>query len=300
MEDLQKDRPSIFEYDNYRDFLKKFYDWKKSQSRAFSFRFFSRAAGFSSPNFLKLVMEGKRNISAPSIDRFSQALKLTRGESQFFSNLVQMNQAKTVEEKRQFAEQIVRSRIYKKFYPLRQAQYNYYAQWYFIPIREMVGLPGFVEDAPWIARTIIPNITASEAKNALEELESIGLIGRNPEGKLVQTDALVTTGDEVSVTSVAQFHREMMKKASESIDLFTKDLREISSVTMWLSTEAAQKIKGLISKFRKEVLSISNRDLNPDRVYQFNSQFFPLSAEVPVPEEAKIQMIPVAKVEGET
>ncbi|MBI2338833.1 MAG: TIGR02147 family protein [Deltaproteobacteria bacterium] len=270
-------KPNIFEYDNYRSFLKDLYASLKQEKSAFSFRFFSKQAGFRSPNFLKLVMDGKRNLSPDGIEKFARALKLNKEETTFFRNLVLLNQATTIEEKKFYAEQLIRHRFYKKINPLKQAQYDYYTNWYFIPVRELVGVDGFKEDPAWIAHQLIPPITTSEAEKALKELEQLGLIKRNEEGKLVQTDGFISTGDEVASASVAQFHREMMQKAAESIDRFPAPEREISSVTIGISEERAEQVKELIQRFRRELLAIASQDQKSTGVYQVNFQLFPLT-----------------------
>ena len=88
-------KKSIFEYDNYRDFLRAYYLSAKAENKNFSFRYFSRISGFKSSNFLNLVMKGKSNISIDSIDRLVQAMKLNKEESTFFKNLVHFNQSET-------------------------------------------------------------------------------------------------------------------------------------------------------------------------------------------------------------
>ncbi|MBI4410961.1 MAG: TIGR02147 family protein [Deltaproteobacteria bacterium] len=270
-------KPHLFEYDNYRSFLKDLYASLKEEKGPFSFRFFSKQAGFRSPNFLKLVMDGKRNISPDGIDKFARALKLNKEETTFFRNLVLLNQSATVEEKKFYAEQLIRHRFYKKVNPLSQAQYDYYANWYFIPVRELVGIDGFREDSAWIAHQLIPPITASEAEKALKELEQLELIKRDETGRLVQTDGLISTGDEVASTSVAQFHKEMMQKGAESIDRFPAPEREISSVTIGLSSVNSRQVKELIQRFRRELLAIASQDQKSTGVYQANFQLFPLT-----------------------
>ena len=270
-------KTNLFEYDNYRSFLKDLYASLKQEKNAFSFRFFSKQAGFRSPNFLKLVMDGKRNLSPDGIDKFARALKLNKEETNFFRNLVLLNQAVTLEEKKFYAEQLIRHRFYKKVNPLKQAQYDYYTNWYFIPVRELVGTVGFKEDPAWIAHQLIPPITTSEAEKALKELEQLGLIKRDEAGKLVQTDGFISTGDEVASTSVAQFHREMMQKAAESIDRFPNTEREISSVTIGLSEENSRQVKELIQRFRRELLAIASQDQKSTGVHQVNFQLFPLT-----------------------
>ena len=58
---------TVFAYSNYREFLR---DWfaQLQSSPGFSFRSFSRIAGFNSPNFVKLVVDGKRNLSIESAE----------------------------------------------------------------------------------------------------------------------------------------------------------------------------------------------------------------------------------------
>jgi hypothetical protein len=46
---------------------------------------------------------------------------------------------------------------------------------------------------------------------------------------------------------VAQFHREMMKRAMESIDNINREKREISSLTMGVSEKTAKKVKERMS-----------------------------------------------------
>lgn len=270
---------NLFEYDNYRVYLKDLYNELKGATRHFSYRYFSKMAGFRSPNFLKLVMDGNRNLSADGIEKFSRALRHNKEESIFFRNLVLLNQAVTLEERKFYAEQLIRSRFYKKVHPLKKAQYHYYTNWYFIPIRELVALKDFREDPEWIAHRLSPPITAHEAKQALVELEQLGLIKRNDAGTLVQTDTFVSTGDEVTSTSVAHFHKEMIQKGAEAIDRFDIKDRDISSVTLGLSRQGASQVKDLVSRFRKELMVIAKQEEELEGVYQVNFQLFPLTVE---------------------
>ena len=53
----------VFDYLDYRAFLRDFYARAKATRRGFSFRAFSRKARLGSPNHLKRVMEGDRNLT---------------------------------------------------------------------------------------------------------------------------------------------------------------------------------------------------------------------------------------------
>src|SRR5688572_30102358 len=92
----------IFAYDNYRAFLKDFYEAKRKTAEKISFRQFARLAGFNSPSFLKMVIDGKRNLSNESIGKVASALRFNKEEAEFFNHLVLFNQAEGVEQKKFF------------------------------------------------------------------------------------------------------------------------------------------------------------------------------------------------------
>jgi uncharacterized protein (TIGR02147 family) len=267
---------SIFNYDNFRTYLKEFYTHAKLKNKKFSYRYFSKMAGFKSPNFLKQVMDGQSNLSPESINKFAKVLKLNGEETLFFRNLVLLNQAKSVGEKQIYAKEILRCRTYRRMHPLKESQYHFYSKWYYQPIRELVNLADFKDDPVWISSRLHPSITPLEAQKAVEELVKLGLLEKNSEGRLVQCEKAVATPDEVTSSSVAECHREMMKRAVESIDSVSRDKRDISGITFSTSLETATKIKEMIQNFRKDVVEVLLRDQSPKSVYQLNFQLFPL------------------------
>src|SRR4051794_9980033 len=97
-------RRNIFEHTDYREFLRAAYAEMKAKDPKFSFRYFSKAAGFKSSSVLKEVIDGRSNIALHSIARFAKALKLNSEEALFFHHLVLMNQAKTLEDRHFHAE----------------------------------------------------------------------------------------------------------------------------------------------------------------------------------------------------
>lgn len=266
---------SVFEYDNYRQFLKDSYERLKSHDNKYSFRYFSKLAGFKSSSVLKMIMDGKRNMGSGAIEQFSRALKLNADEAAFFRFLVLFNQAKTADEKQSYAQALMHFSNFKRNYPLTEAQYNFYACWYTPVIWELAGVPGFKDDPEWIAKRIKPNLTVPEVRKALAELEQLGLLERTPDGHLKKTKVNLRTANEVVSSAIAQWHREMIRRAGESIDSVPREQRDISSITCSMSLETAQKIKEKVQKLRKELLEIVSQDPSPTVVYQLNFQLFP-------------------------
>src|SRR5262249_45107928 len=113
-------------------------------------------------------------------------------------------------------------------------------------------------------------------KQALLELQKLGLLARDGEGNLVKASAHLSTDQIVSAT-LAKCHKELISRASESIDRFPREQREISAHTFRFSQAGIAKIKDVVQKFRAEILEIASQEASPDMVCQLNVQFFPIA-----------------------
>lgn len=268
---------SVFAYLDYRAFLRDFYAAKKSASRAFSFRAFSKRAGVSSPNYLKLVIDGKRSLSGKMSERFAAACGLDADAARYFVHLVAFNQAKTSAERAQAYDKLTGFQRYRQAHKLEIAHAAYYSDWYMPAIRELAASKQFREDPEWIADQLIPKITPLQAQHALEILSDLKLLVRDGEGKLIQADALVSTGPETRGLHIAAFHRAMTQRAIESIDLVPAPERDISSLTLCVGRSGLQLLKERLQRVRRELLELSALEADPEQVVQVNFQLFPLS-----------------------
>ena len=270
----------IFGYLDYRKYLADMYTEKKNSDRSFSFRLFAKRAGFASPNFLQLVMQGKRNLSQQGIMKCLQALKLKKAEAEFFENLVRFNQSKTDEERNFYYTRIAANKQYTEIKVLEKAQFEYYSKWYHVAVREMVLLKSFVPQPAWIAAHLQPQISEHEAAESLHLLEQLGLLVRNKAGQLTQQDRYVDSGDEVTSLAVANFHREMLNRAAEAIDGQSAKNREISAVTFAVSETRLREAKKMIQEFRKKISQFLSEEDAAEQVCQLNMQFFQLTSKI--------------------
>jgi uncharacterized protein (TIGR02147 family) len=268
----------VFEYLDYRAFLRDLYLERKERGRGFSYRAFSRRAGLKSPNYLKMVIDGIRNITPAMAERFARALALEGEPAQYFVNLVAFNQASTAAERNSHYQRLTSSRRYRKAHRIDLAHAAYHSTWYLPAIRELAARSDFSEDPDWIARTLVPAVSRLEARRALATLVELGMLVRD-RGRLVQGEALVSTGAETRSLHIANYHRTMMERAAASIDLFPSEDRDISSLTLCLGADGVRRLKERIQRFRRELLEMSALEDDPARVVQVNFQLFPLTAD---------------------
>lgn len=277
---VTKPTKKIFEYLDYREFLKDYYNAKKEATPAFSLRVFSDKIGFKAKDFISRVMNGDKNLSSQSIPKVASGLRLGKHETEFFIALVKFNQAETTEERNSaFGEmQAVLKvvRFAEKQHLLGHAQYMVYSHWRHLTIRSLIGMYGFDGDYEALARRVHPRITAEDAKASVKLLEDCMLIKKGKNGKYVLTENAITTGDRTSKLALRGFHQDCLKLAADSIDRDPPGTRHISGLTLGISQEGYERIVERINAFRKEIALIAEEDENSDKVFQLQFALFPV------------------------
>jgi uncharacterized protein (TIGR02147 family) len=266
----------VFAYLDYRAFLRDYYAAKKAH-RGLSYRSLARLIGLKSASYLKHVIDGERNLSEEMALRFASGLKLKGDAQEYFVELVEFNQAQTIESRLRAHQRLRSFARHRQLFPLGAQHADYHSTWFMPAIRELAARPDFEEDPEWIAERLRPKISKREAKHALATLLELGLLVRDAQGRVRQGEGLVTTGAEAQFLHIGVYHQTMMKLAAESIDRFARQDRDISSLTLCLDKEGLREVKERLKAFRRELLELSEVARNPRQVVQINMQLFPLS-----------------------
>jgi len=266
----------IFKYTNYRSFLRDVYTFKRKGSSRFSFRIFSRLAGFKSPNFLKLIIDGERNLSLDGIYKVASALQLNTREKEYFEILVQFNQVQKSSEKNYYCKRLESFREFKKVQPLKKEQLDYFSKWYNVTIRELANTCDFRPDPVWVAKRLRPPIKIKDAHEALVLLKKLGLL-KEMNGKFVQSNTHLSTDGEVDSVGVLNFHKEMILRGAEALDM-PSDIRDVSSLTLAISEHQFNDLRQKIYQFYSQIQGWLESSKQPsDRVCQLNFQLFHLT-----------------------
>jgi uncharacterized protein (TIGR02147 family) len=265
----------VFRYRDYRLFLAAYYQAKKPTG--FSYRGFSKAAALGAPNYLKLVIEGKRNLTPEMAARFAEACALSNDAAEYFVALVHFNQASGAEQKNAAYSKLRAFRRYRRSQKLDVAEAAYHSTWYLPAIRELVLSPDFREDPEWLAALLRPSIKPAEVVSAIHVLLELGLLQRDAAGRLLQVNRVLSTGPETAGLHIANYHLEMMRRAAQSIDLIERTERDISSLTLCVGPNALVKLKQRLQEFRRELVELADTESAPCQVIQLNLQLFPLT-----------------------
>jgi uncharacterized protein (TIGR02147 family) len=268
--------PDVFEFMGYRDFMRAYYSAAKTHTKRFSYRSFSAKAGFSSSNFIKMVIDGDRNLSPEAAERVAAALELSASEQRFFKLLVEFEQATDHEDRLRALESITATKRFLEARPLDSMLLEYLSHWYNLAIRELAGRSDFKDDPEWIAAQLRPKISTARARKSLELLVELGLLER-ADGVISRGEPSLDAGHEVRAAGVKQFHRQMLERAAASIDDVPSEERDISAMTVCIKCNSVEGLKERLREFRETFMSVCDEEVDPDVVYQLNIQFFPLS-----------------------
>ena len=268
---------SIFEYDDYRVFLKDYFNAKKREKHSFSQRYFAKKIGFNAHNFCTLVVLGKRNLSIDSIQKIIKGIGLKGKAATYFENLVYLNQATTLEDKDYYFKRLKQTGKKTRFYQLHRDQFFFYEKWYYPVVRELLTMKDWNGDFAALAKTVRPPITASEAREAVELLESTGIVKKDATGVYSLTNEFITS-EQVPDFIKKKARRDVLLKGIETVDTIEPHDKYAAYSTVTMTKELYEEVRGILDETRQKILSLVAEDGAPDEVYELVFQVFPVSS----------------------
>jgi uncharacterized protein (TIGR02147 family) len=272
---------NVFEYLNYRDFLRDAYEERHSADWRFSYRHIAEIGEFDATLFVKII-QGKRNITPRLISIFADLFCKDAREKEYFGNMVAFNQAKTNSESRASLEKLVAAKECK-VQALAKDQFAYFDEWYHAVIRELLTFYPYVGDDAELGLMVRPPISASQVKASIALLERLSLIRKNENGAYVQTEGFITSGAATYNTAVNSYIQQNLNVAQTAMDRFPNTERNLSTLVFSCDPETYTDLVEMVRRFRREVLGRVAQNKNGNRVFQLGMQLFPLSDPYPPP-----------------
>ena len=269
---------SVFEYRNYREYIRDFYESRKRNS-AFTWREFAKLAQFASSGFLKLVCDGKTRLSKVAVEKVLPVFGLLGDQAEYFRLMVAFCDSPSPEVRSSSFEKMMKIAQENRVEFLEAKSFAYFSSWANPALRELAPImPGATPLE--MGHTLVPAISAAEAREFLDLQESLGLLRKDECGNYHQTSEGVSSSREVMSATVVNMQKQYAHLAAEALERYSRDYRHISGMTMGLDREAYERLAAELDAFRKKVADIVSNVKNYDRVYRLNLQLFPLSKKV--------------------
>ena len=267
----------IVEYSDFRQYMLDYYEERKRRS-VFSWREFSKIAGFTSSSYMKVVCDGKSKLSRIGVERTGAAMGLVGFEMEYFRAMVEFGQASTEEKKKAAYENMLAIAKVHKVRVLEGDLFEFYDSWQNPVVRELAPLmPGATPGE--IAKKCYPEISAAEVQQSLNFLTKAGLLKKAGDSSFVQAETSITGTPDATRLALRGMHRQMSKLATPALDLPVEQ-RNFSGVTMGVSRESYERIVKVLDECRRQIIAIAADDKTIDQVYRLNLQLFPLTKNV--------------------
>ena len=260
---------------DYRDYLKEYYDRRKSEMPLYSYRMMGDKLGLDS-SYLYRVLQKKQHLPAHALPAAKDILALSGRQAEYFDLLYS---AAATKDKGKREEIMAKARSLRDvhLHSLQQAELKLLENWWIPAVRAYLELNGGVVNLKQIAKDICPPISEDQAKEAIDTLLEVGLIKKMASGKLALTDAHLTVGGPEKAKAVRHFQKEILQLASDSLDNIDVTQRNVSTLTLSVDQSCFDDLGEMLKEFRRLVQKRVDGAKNPDRVMQLSMAFFPVA-----------------------
>lgn len=284
---VAKPFPSLSDCMDYRKFLADFYEHKKDQTknhfRPYSYAHFSAAADIKSPNYLKMIIEGKRNLSDDMVSKFAKAMSLNKEQGEELRLLVNFNQAEDPANRNFALKALSEFRVEQKLKQgaIDRKTWEKVPNWVAWVLYAMVDQEGVKFDVASLKSLLRGKASDSEIESALNSLFESGELVKDLEtGEVKKTRSMIENSEEVPVALVRKLQAQLMYLGLESLYQDAPTEREFGSLTLSMTKKEFEELKFKLRQMRKGLTkdnSIARMGAKGERVYQLNIQLYPVS-----------------------
>ncbi len=225
----------------------------------YSIRAFARASGISH-TVLSLVLSGKRRLSKQAVAKLADYLGLDPRHRQA---VIQSRKGPTAE----------------AFETLPLDTFEVIADWYHYAILSLLELPGAQFKARWISKQL--GIPFLNSKLALERLQRLNLVEEVSPGQWRQSGKPLKVDNTISTAATKRFHKQLLERASQSIDKDPIPVRDFSSMTFAFDPSQMEYARQRIRDFRRQLVSELESKGAPSAVFHFTMQLYPVTPITP-------------------
>lgn len=263
--------PNLFDYQDYRAWLKELIQARQRADASFTLAHFAKAIGFSSHAGLAMVLTGKRELKDPYLEKCSRFLKLNFKQRLYFEAMVRAGSLSP--EKRRAL--------------LRETEF-YTSNW--APPEPAEGMRlidfGIVQQVLALHRGHVKpariqayfryEIAPAELKAILDYMLAKGYVSQSPEGYRVNKSVLLIP-DEIPNASGKQLHKDCLRLAAQALDEDPIDAREFQTYLLTVDSKRIPEMKKKIKKLVIEAISEFEDELDGDTVVQAHFNLFQMT-----------------------
>jgi uncharacterized protein (TIGR02147 family) len=261
----------LLEHKEYRGYLKWVLADRIARNPSYSLRAFARQLGVHH-SLLVQLFQNKKRLSVDRAHLIAHRLELHGKEYEYFCLLVEVENAKGIEQKAILLNRLQEISPRSEARDLGVEHFQMISEWYHLPILQMAGLAEFDFTPVIIAKRL--GVSKIEAELAIERLERLELIEKDEAGKYRKTESRLLTTSAVPQDALRKFHKQMLLKAIDALGEQTPQEKWTGSETFAFDTRLLPEANQIIEQFFDRMVQLSYKGENRDHVYHLGTSFF--------------------------
>jgi uncharacterized protein (TIGR02147 family) len=236
----------------------------QQKNSRFSLRAYAKMLSLE-PAFLSKILNGKRKVTANTLNKLAPKLGLNHNHILFFMD------KNSKDNPYSFSE-------------VSLEQYSMISDWYHFAILELINLKNFSPKTEWISESL--GISEEEVKQATSRLVQLGLLSISNPGrphekwKSLQGNN-TTIGNPFTAIAFRNLQIQILQQSLKALEIVPIEYRDHSSMTMSINQAMIPKAKEKIKTFRRDLCQFLEGNKNRDSIYQLSISLFPVFMEKP-------------------
>lgn len=265
--------PDIYQYQNFRDYLKDVFEYKKIYTEGFSLRTLAKEMGLSTHAHFFDVMYG-RTLTDKFLPKYVKWLKLDDKQQRYLSALVAYDQAKRESEKRLAFNEMIKLSPELETLQMGARYVRFFEKWYQPILLALLTLHPRERDPELLARLFQPRIKPKEVDEALTLLQEYELVSWDEaKGMWILQNRFLKSEDTSRKMALQPYHRKMQELGIHHYENHYEQ-QQFASMTLATTTETVLKVRDIIRKCRQEIMDTVRQDPGEELLMQVNMQTF--------------------------
>jgi len=271
-----KNMRPIFEYLDYRDPLKDALEDRKASDHSFTYKKMAEALGLHTSNVFRLLQK-ETHLPARCQSRALEFLGLTDRNAAYFLLLIGYARERNGKARQEILEKAMALRDVNRV-NLGEKELAYFRDWWVAAVRGVLEVVDGRANPAEIARKLQPEVTEAQVAAALDLLLELGLVRKGSSGRLIVREPhLGVARSSEKVQAVRRYQCQALALASEAIERFPPEVRDVTTLTMAVDREIFLHVRETLRECRHMIQKSSDEAKSPDRVMQLVMAYFPLT-----------------------
>ena len=275
---MQNDSPNIYQYENFRLFLKDYQFARYSANKVFTKGYFCKRMGIEqSRSYFNDVLQGKK-VSDIFIDRFITVLEFDMHQAEYFRILVKYNQAQNDEDLKFWRMHMLKYREFRA----KNIDKEFGSQWYHALVWLMLYCSQYKDeenDYRLLSERSIYPLSPHKIKKTIKLLFKMNIAYRDKNGYIKMDYDSIELSPEMKGYLKQYLPYKWITIMNDLFKVLPCDAHYFEPLTINISDEGYSKIIECISKYIKDIMSIvTTNTLEKNRnIMQIIIAMFPLT-----------------------